>query len=288
MKSILIMAAGLFLASFAQSQANNSIVENVKINGDCLTCKAAIEKAGFERKIAKVDWDIESKTARITYDPNKTNIEVVLKRIALAGYDNQSFLAPDAAYDKLPDSCKYARTGKHAPISTHTANEKNAGNSTHHTPDLVDQTTPLQEANPLQDVFNQYFSVKDALVSSDGNLTSQKARDLLNSISAIKMEKLKGEIHTAWMKVLENLKQDAQHINATKDLDHQRDHFMSLSKNMYVLMKVVNPTEKIYYQFCPMANDGKGANWLSKDKEIKNPYYGSKMLSCGRNVETIE
>ena len=48
---------------------------------------------------------------------------------------------------------------------------------------------------------------------------------------------------------------------------------MSLSKNMYELIKVVKPAETVYYQFCPMANDGKGANWLSKESGVKNPYY---------------
>ena len=63
---------------------------------------------------------------------------------------------------------------------------------------------------------------------------------------------------------------------------------MSLSKNMYELIKVVKPAETVYYQFCPMANDGKGANWLSKESGVKNPYYGSQMLSCGKTVETIK
>lgn len=63
---------------------------------------------------------------------------------------------------------------------------------------------------------------------------------------------------------------------------------MSLSKNMYGLMKAAKFEQPIYYQFCPMANDRKVANWLSKDKTIKNPYYGSEMLSCGKTVETIK
>ncbi len=95
-------------------------------------------------------------------------------------------------------------------------------------------------------------------------------------------------VHTAWMKIVNNLKEDAEHISGTKDISHQRDHFMSLSKNMYELIKVAKPTEPVYYQHCPMANDGKGANWLSKESGIKNPYYGSQMLTCGKTIETIK
>ena len=63
---------------------------------------------------------------------------------------------------------------------------------------------------------------------------------------------------------------------------------MALSKNIYELIKVSKSAGTVYYQFCPMANDGKGANWLSKESAIKNPYYGSQMLTCGKTVETIK
>jgi hypothetical protein len=145
-----------------------------------------------------------------------------------------------------------------------------------------------QETNQLTAVFDSYFSLKDALVKTDGTTASAKAKDLQTAINAVKMEKLAMDVHTVWMKVLTNLKEDAEHINSTKDIAHQRDHFMSLSTNMYALIKVAKPTETIYYQHCPMANDGKGANWLSKESGIKNPYFGSMMLTCGKTVETIK
>ncbi|HHL52195.1 MAG TPA: DUF3347 domain-containing protein, partial [Flammeovirgaceae bacterium] len=44
----------------------------------------------------------------------------------------------------------------------------------------------------------------------------------------------------------------------------------------------------IYYQFCPMARDGAGANWLSRDKDIRNPYFGEAMLTCGETKETLK
>jgi len=57
---------------------------------------------------------------------------------------------------------------------------------------------------------------------------------------------------------------------------------------VYQLLKVSSYEQPVYYQHCPMANGGKGANWLSKENAVKNPYYGSQMLSCGKTVETIE
>jgi len=98
-----------------------------------------------------------------------------------------------------------------------------------------------------------------------------KSTDLLKAIKAVKMKKLLMDVHKVWMKVLPDLQTDAQHIADIKDAPKQRAYFMNLSKNMYALMKVSKTKTPTYYQFCPMANDGKGANWLSKDTAVKKP-----------------
>jgi Cu(I)/Ag(I) efflux system membrane fusion protein len=43
----------------------------------------------------------------------------------------------------------------------------------------------------------------------------------------------------------------------------------------------------IYVQHCPMADSNKGADWLSKEKEILNPYFGQDMLTCGEVKKKI-
>jgi len=136
----------------------------------------------------------------------------------------------------------------------------------------------------LQSVYDAYFSVKDALIKSDSKLTSAKAAALLTAISAVKMDKLKSNEHTVWMKVVKKLTADAKSISSTTDLKKQRETFKSLSKSTYDLIKVSNPEQPIYKQYCPMAD----ADWLSKEKAVKNPYYGSSMLTCGNVVETIK
>ena len=91
-----------------------------------------------------------------------------------------------------------------------------------------------------------------------------------------------------WMKVLEKIKADTEAISSTKDLAKQRKHFITLSNEMASLIKVSKYDTAVYLQFCPMANGGKGANWISKENAIKNPYYGASMLSCGKVLETIK
>lgn len=282
MKSIKILVAITLLLSFTacNAQIKNAKTETVKIYGNCGMCKSTIEKAGNIKKVAQVDWNKDTKTAVLTYDSTKTNQDEILKRIALAGYDSDQFLAPDDVYAKLPECCQYERVNK--PVAKAESKTETHDHSSH------TASTEMQEVNQLKSVFNNYFSVKDALVKSDANTTSTKAKELLTALDAVQMNKLSNKEHTVWMKVMKDLAFDAGHIAETKDVAHQRDHFMSLSKNMYELIKVSNQETPVYYQHCPMANKGKGANWLSKENAIKNPYYGSQMLTCGSTVETIK
>jgi Protein of unknown function (DUF3347) len=285
MKSIILASAVvLFSTTTCQSQIKNAKTETVKVYGNCNICETSIEKAAYKKKISKADWDKKTKIAAITYDSKKTNLDAVLKNVALAGYDNEGFLAPDAAYNKLQACCKYDREKKvlvKTPVKDTTPVAMN--NPVH------DQTPPAtQQVNPLQTVFDNYFTVKDALVKTDAPTAKANATALLTVLNAVKMESLKMDEHMVWMKIEKDLKMDAQHISESKEIDHQRDHFISLSKNMIDLIKATKPSGKIYLQHCPMANDGKGADWLSKENAIKNPYYGSMMLTCGKTVETIQ
>jgi copper chaperone CopZ len=286
---IVAVAVVLCTATATQAQFKNAKTETVKVYGNCGMCETTIEKAANKKKIAKANWDVDTKMATITYDSKKTTLDAVLKNIALAGYDNQSFLAPDAAYNKLPACCKYDRERKQmAMVTTQPAKDTTASMQNHDHQGQGGLHNAAQEATPLKAVFESYFALKDALVKTDGNTASNKAKDLQTAINAVKMDQLPAAVHTVWMKVLDDLKENAEHINSTKDIAHQRDHFMGLSTDMYELIKTAKPTEPVYYQFCPMANNGKGANWLSKESGVKNPYYGSMMLTCGKTVETIK
>jgi copper chaperone CopZ len=293
MKSIKILMAITLLLSFTacNAQIKNAKTESVKIFGNCGMCETTIETAGNKKKVAKVDWNKDTKMATITYDAKKTTQDEILKRIALSGYDSEKFLAPNDVYAKLPECCQYerkAQTVAKVEISEKEDSTKTDMKENHSAHNHSAMVETKQEIPQLKAVFDNYFAVKDALVKTDGNASSTKAKELLKAINAVKMDKLTTEEHTIWMKVMKDLAFDAEHIADTKDASHQRDHFMTLSKNMYDLIKASKSETPIYYQFCPMANDGKGANWLSKENAVKNPYYGSQMLTCGKVVETIK
>lgn len=278
-----ISAATILLFSFSScnAQIKNTKIESVKIYGNCEMCEKTIETAGSVKKIANVDWNKDTKMATITYDSTKTNQDEILKRIALAGYDSDKFLAPDDVYSKLAGCCQYERVNKTAIVSTAVIED----HSMHNQENVVETK---QEVNQLKTIFESYFALKDALVKSDGKLVSTLAKDVLANINSVKMEKLSSEEHTVWMKVMSSLKSNTEKIAATTIIEKQRVVFMDLSANFYALLKVSKQDYSIYYQNCPMYNDGKGANWLSKENAVKNPYYGSQMLTCGKTVETIK
>jgi hypothetical protein len=133
-------------------------------------------------------------------------------------------------------------------------------------------------------ITTSYIGVKNALVGSNAALAKTRSAELLAALSA----PVKG-LQPAQQKLLgtylDKLKFDSRHISETAAIDHQREHFESLSKNMYSLLSglKLNSTT-VYQQYCPM----KKAAWLSESEDIRNPYYGDDMLDCGKVTATIK
>lgn len=259
----------------AQKGIKNSTTVTFKVSGNCGMCKKNIEGAANKKGVVKSEWNIDSKVLSVKYNSKKTTADEILKRIAYAGYDNEKFLAPEEAYAKLHECCKYERQK--------TAATKIAS---HEMP--MQDTMKKESVNPLSEVYAAYFALKDALVLDDGVTASNKAKELFKAIDKVPMDKMTSAQHTVWMKYMTKLSYDAEHIKGVTETEHQREHFSSLSKNMFEVMKVIKPAYSVYLDHCPMYNDGKGANWISKESVIKNPYYGSKMLTCGKTTETLK
>jgi hypothetical protein len=137
----------------------------------------------------------------------------------------------------------------------------------------------------LNELLTSYYGVKNALIAEDGVTASTKAGEFLKALAEVKVEKMSAKEQKTWEEYAEKIKFDAEHITETKEASHQRDHFNDLSNNLFAILKAfkVN-TAEVYQQFCPM----KKAYWLSESADIKNPYYGKKMLTCGKVTETLK
>ena len=112
LKKIMIAAVVLLSTVAVNAQIKNQKTVNVKIAGNCGMCKKNIETAGNLKKVALVEWNVDSKMAKLTYDSTKTNPDEILKRIAEAGYDSEKFSATEAQYKKLHTCCQYDRESK--------------------------------------------------------------------------------------------------------------------------------------------------------------------------------
>ena len=134
------------------------------------------------------------------------------------------------------------------------------------------------KADQTSRLLTSYYNLKDALVKSNAATASVSASEFVKALSEIAGEKLKVEDRNS-------LLADAEAISKSKDLKVQREKFATLSVNMFELAKKVKlSADPVYQQYCPM----KKAYWLSNESAIKNPYYGSQMLTCGKVTETIK
>lgn len=129
-------------------------------------------------------------------------------------------------------------------------------------------------------ILDAYFEIKNGLVADSKEKTAKGGNDLLAAISKFDTSKLSEEAHKEYMEIEESAKEHAEHI-VKSPIDHQREHFEALSIDITDLVTLLGTDKVLYQDYCPMANNNKGALWLSEVKDIKNPYFGSKMLKCG-------
>ncbi|NOX46957.1 MAG: DUF3347 domain-containing protein [Chlorobi bacterium] len=143
--------------------------------------------------------------------------------------------------------------------------------------------TPEAFQKQLKEVVNEYLVLKDAFVASNEADAEAAATKTLAALDKVEMGLLKGDAHMEWMGQLKLIKSNLNGIVQMKGIEMKRSHFTSVSENLSAAIESfgVENEETIYLAYCPMANNREGAYWLSGEKEIRNPYFGDKMLKCG-------
>lgn len=133
-----------------------------------------------------------------------------------------------------------------------------------------------------------YLALKNALVASDAKAAATAAAQTQQILANVDMALVTGEAHQQWMEYLNVMQENLSAIAGEAGLETQRAAFAPLSQALYQSLRQFDVTgPDVYYQYCPMANDNQGAYWLSSSKEIRNPYFGDKMLTCGSVKETL-
>ncbi|MEM1216222.1 MAG: efflux RND transporter periplasmic adaptor subunit [Bacteroidota bacterium] len=135
----------------------------------------------------------------------------------------------------------------------------------------------------------QYLIIKDALVLADEGAAQTAADVFLRQLANITATDFPAEAETYWMNQAFALREHATILAKSQGVDRQREQFYSLSQALINSVKAFGITADTFFvQYCPMAFDYEGADWLSDVDQIRNPYFGDQMLKCGVVKMAIE
>ncbi|MAP34272.1 MAG: hypothetical protein CME75_00430 [Halomonas sp.] len=179
-------------------------------------------------------------------------------------------------------SCKDNNKEQNSTDENHS--EMNHDNSDGHHDDDKKEMAMSGNGNS-QAILNDYFNLKDALVADDNARAKELGATLATSLGNLDVSSNFSDTQKANLKdIIEDAVEHAEHISES-DIDHQREHFKILSKDVTDMVAITGTEKTLYQQFCPMY-DG-GSAWLSTSKDVMNPYYGSRMLNCGKVQKEI-
>ncbi len=133
-----------------------------------------------------------------------------------------------------------------------------------------------------EQIVANYLALKNALAKDDSNGAAKAGNALYATFKSVNVKSINPKSKAAYLDIADDAKEHAEHIGSNGgNIEHQREHFALLSKDINDLIKTFGASKTLYQDSCPMYDAGKGAIWISETKEIKHPYYGSKMLTCG-------
>jgi periplasmic mercuric ion binding protein len=99
----------ILIAQTTTAPSEKQKTETFKVWGNCNMCKNRIEKAVKSDGASGADWNTKTKILTVIFDPAKTSIDALSKKLASAGHDTEKYRADDKAYNALDSCCKYER-----------------------------------------------------------------------------------------------------------------------------------------------------------------------------------
>ncbi|OAV45265.1 efflux RND transporter periplasmic adaptor subunit [Lewinella sp. 4G2] len=140
--------------------------------------------------------------------------------------------------------------------------------------------TPEAFRKQLGKVVEAYLPLKDQMVATETADESLIAT-LREALANVNMSLVKDEAHMYWMQQLEAIGTHADTLLKKDDVAAQREQFGFLSQALINALTSFGVSGDYYVQHCPMAFDNVGANWLSDEEQVRNPYFGDLMMKCG-------
>jgi hypothetical protein len=178
-------------------------------------------------------------------------------------------------------------------MSCQGGNKENLADATHSEMDASEMnasnaTNDSKAHNSVtEQILADYMTLKNALVATDEKAAANAGKKLKNSLNDFKLGSYTSEEQKKLKEIMESAVEHAEHINRS-DIAHQREHFQMLTADITDMVEITGTNNTLYQQFCPMYANDKGGAWLSMEKEIRNPYFGSKMMKCGEVQKEIK
>jgi hypothetical protein len=141
----------------------------------------------------------------------------------------------------------------------------------------------------LQVVVDSYLNIGEALTSERAEMAKAEAEKLVNVLIVHEQEnmKLTPQVKNFYTNAAHVMRQSAENIVIAKEIGEIRSNYSAMAPAVYKLAKMTNYNNSLYYQYCAQSFDNRGAYWLSKAKEIKNPYAGQENKNCGKTVAIL-
>jgi hypothetical protein len=157
---------------------------------------------------------------------------------------------------------------------------------------VTDKSAPAENPSTAESsvtgIISAYLELKNALAKDNDKHAASSGKALENAFTSFNKSALAPDKEKIYTDIAESAKEHAEHIAANVgNIKHQREHFETLSQDIYDLAKAFGPGQKLYVDHCPMYNNNKGASWISESKEISNPYLGQSMPTCGTVKEEL-
>lgn len=143
--------------------------------------------------------------------------------------------------------------------------------------------------NELKPMYDRYKEMTEALANDKFDQASSAGIAMKDALGQVNMGVFGGNAHGIWINHMANLEKALEHVAHLGTMEEIRSAYQGISDAMIALTNSFGAVdETLYLQYCPMANNDQGANWLSTYSEIRNPYFGDMMLKCGETQDTIE
>ena len=153
---------------------------------------------------------------------------------------------------------------------------------------MVQSSVKVEHSQSASAIIDNYLALKDALVQDDSKNAASSGEKLFDAFSKFDISSQPKTQQKELGEIIEDASEHAEHISENSgNIDHQREHFEILSKDIRDLTLITGSDRTLYQAFCPMYNNNEGGIWLSASSEIKNPFFGNKMLKCGSVQQEI-